>query len=79
MRLVERLKRLPLILAICSFVYSAFELGRYICVYVAVARVPFPSIFHAELVIVGFGPLYFVVRGLYNGTHPSINVNRGQT
>jgi len=45
-------------LAILSFGYSSLELFRYITEYIRFYNVPFPSVFHVELVVVGFAPVY---------------------
>lgn len=45
-------------LAALSFAYSSLELFRCIVEYVRWTRTPFPSVFHVELVVVAFGPLY---------------------
>lgn len=51
-------------LAALSFVYSSLELFRCIVEYVRWTRTPFPSVFHVELVVVAFGPLYVLARAM---------------
>jgi len=51
-------------LAALSFVYSSLELFRYVAEYIRVTETGFPSIFHVELLLVGFAPVYFMVKEL---------------
>jgi len=60
----KTLKRVLGCLAIVSFIYSALELLRYIVEYIKVTQTPFPSLFHIELIVVAFGPSWFIYLGL---------------
>lgn len=43
-------------LAYLSLIYSSLELFRYILAYINAYHIEFPSLFHIELLVVGFAP-----------------------
>ena len=63
-------------LAALSFVYSSLELSRYIIDYIRYVRIEFPSLFHVELVVVGFAPVYVLFSAVRKFLKESKIVNR---